>query len=82
MSYEQKDGQGSLFKNTEKETEQHPDYKGSITIAGVPHWLSAWIKTSAKGGKYMSLSAQPKKAAPVKSAPTKPAVDEFDDIAF
>ena len=60
MAYEQKDGQGSLFKNDKKDTEQQPDYRGSITIGGREYWLSAWIKSSKAGQKYMSLSAQPK----------------------
>ena len=62
MAYEQKDGQGSLFKNKRKETEKHPDYTGSITINGVECWLSAWIK-EGKSGKFMSLSVgKPKQA--------------------
>jgi uncharacterized protein (DUF736 family) len=57
MAYEMKDGQASLFKNKRKETENHPDYTGSIMLEGVEHWLSAWIKTPKAGGdKYMSLS--------------------------
>ena len=59
MAYEQKDGQGSLFKNDKAGVETRPDYKGSCTIGGVQYWLSAWIKDGDKG-KWMSLSAQPK----------------------
>ena len=57
MAYEMKDGSGSLFKNKRKETDNHPDYNGSIMLNDVEHWLSAWIKTPKNGGdKYMSLS--------------------------
>jgi uncharacterized protein (DUF736 family) len=57
MAYEMKDGQASLFKNKRKETDNHPDYTGSIMLKGVECWLSAWIKTPKSGGeKYMSLS--------------------------
>ena len=76
MSYEQKDGQGSLFKNEERETEQQPNYRGSLTIGGVQYWLSAWLKESKGGKKYMSLSAQPK--LPPKAAPRAAVRDEFD----
>jgi uncharacterized protein (DUF736 family) len=46
-----------LFKNNRKETENHPDYTGSITLPnGTEHFLSAWLKTAKSGKKYMSLS--------------------------
>lgn len=76
-NYEQKDGSGALFKNSEKESENHPDYRGSIKIGGTEFWLSAWLKTSAKGTKYMSLSAQPKQERAEK--PAKQAAPEFVD---
>ena len=82
MSYEQKDGQGSLFKNDDRETEQHPLYKGSITVAGVQYWLAAWLKESKNGKKYMSLSAQPKEVRNLvkdKPVPVKKSVPDFDD---
>jgi hypothetical protein len=63
MAYEQKPGQGVLFKNDRKEKDTHPDYKGSININGVEHWLSAWIKDGAKG-KFMSLAVGEPKNKP------------------
>lgn len=50
---------GVLFKNDRKESDKHPDYKGSININGEEFWLSSWIKEGQKG-KFMSLSVQPK----------------------
>lgn len=78
MAYEQKDGQGSLFKNKRKESDRHPDYNGSITINGVEHWLSAWIKQPKGGGdKYMSLSlGKPKGERQERAA------DPSDEIPF
>jgi uncharacterized protein (DUF736 family) len=70
-----------LFKNKDKATEKHPDYKGTLNINGVEHWASSWIKTSKNGEKFMSGSITPKNAnntrAPVqsKSAPA----DDFGD---
>jgi uncharacterized protein (DUF736 family) len=78
-NYEQKDGSGALFKNREKETDNHPDYRGSIKIGGVEYWLSAWLKESGKGTKYMSLSAQPKQER--KEKPAKQPAPEFVDDA-
>jgi len=54
---------GVLFRNDKRESESHPNYKGSITIHGVEYWLSAWINEKKDGsGKYMSLKAQPKES--------------------
>lgn len=55
MSYEQKPGGGSLFKNERKEQEKHPDYTGEIvTPEGKKYRLAAWVKEGKKG-KYFSL---------------------------
>lgn len=87
MAYEMKDGQASLFKNKRKATDNHPDYTGSIMLAGVEHWLSAWIKTPKAGGeKYMSLSVgkqkeqrdTPREAPRAQDNPT----DFNDEIPF
>jgi uncharacterized protein (DUF736 family) len=76
--FEQKDGSGALFKNHDKESENHPDYRGSIKIGGTEYWLNAWLKESAKGTKYMSLSAQPKQERTEKPA-KQPAAEFVDD---
>jgi hypothetical protein len=51
---------GALFKNDDKQGDKSPDYKGTLNVDGVEFWLNAWIKTSKKGTKFMSLSAKPK----------------------
>jgi uncharacterized protein (DUF736 family) len=74
---------GSLFKNDRKESENHPDYKGTALINGVEMWMSAWLKTSGSGTKFMSFSFQPKEqqAQPAARQAAKPApVAEFDDL--
>jgi len=83
---------GVLFRNDKKQSDKHPDYKGSMQVAGVEYWLSAWINERKDGkGKYMSLSLQSKEEhrAPVSKEHVKPA-DPFetsseevhDDIPF
>ena len=67
MSYDNTNS-GMLAKNDNKQSDNHPDYNGSINVNGVEFWLSAWIKEGQKG-KFMSLSVQPKEA----KAPAKPA---------
>lgn len=75
---------GALFKNNKKQTEKHPDYTGTINVGGQEFWISSWIKESAKGVKYMSLSVSPKEeqktAPPAKPEPAP--VDDDDSIPF
>jgi hypothetical protein len=71
---------GVLFNERDKKTgDSDRDYGGKINIEGREFWLSAWIKTSAKGVKYMSLSVRPK------DEPTKASDDDDfggDSIPF
>jgi uncharacterized protein (DUF736 family) len=60
MSYDN-NNKGALFKNKDRQSENHPLYKGNITIDGVEYWLSSWLKKSKAGETFMSLSVQPKK---------------------
>jgi uncharacterized protein (DUF736 family) len=79
---------GALFRNDKKETDAHPDYKGSINVGGTDYWLSSWLKTSKDGKKYMSLSVKAKDAAPApapvkrQAAPAQSVADMDDDIPF
>lgn len=73
MSYDNTN-RGTLFKNDRKEKDTHADYRGSINVNGVDHWLDAWIK-QGKNGKFMSLSIKPKEE---RRAP-KPRASGFDD---
>jgi uncharacterized protein (DUF736 family) len=74
---------GSLFRNDRKETENHPDYTGSINVDGTDYWLSAWLKTSKAGKKFFSMSVKPKDAPPVaRAAPAQPEFEPDQDIPF
>jgi hypothetical protein len=74
-NYEHKPDRGSLFRNEEKRDENDRDYVGSINIGGTDYWLSGSVKTSAKGTKYLALSAKPKNEART----AKKAAVPFDD---
>ena len=78
---EPKNNSGALFKNDNKKTEKQPDYKGSGIINGEHKEISAWINTSAKGLKYMSLTFQePREQTEVKTEPLPPIVN--NDLPF
>jgi uncharacterized protein (DUF736 family) len=70
---------GALFRNDDKMEEKHPDYRGNINVAGTEYWLSAWLKTSKNGVRYMSLSVKPKDAESAR--PKESARTDFDDEA-
>lgn len=82
--YEQKDNSGALFVNDKKETENHPDRKGSAKIGGVDYWVSGWVNESKNGTKYMSMKFTEKeeaKAIEAKQAVEAPS-DDLDDLPF
>lgn len=62
MTYETKPNTGTLFENNRKEKETHPDMTGTINIAGVDHWFSAWRKQGSRG-EFLSVSIGNKKEA-------------------
>jgi len=60
-----------------KKIPKHADYRGEINVNGEQFWLNAWLKTSKKGTKFLSLSVKPKAAAAAK--PKSAFADDMDD---
>ena len=82
MTYTPKPNSGSLFKNTRKVSESHPDYTGSIMLEnGKEHYLSAWVKEGTKG-KFFSVSIgkekQPVGFKPAGSDEIKHTIEDSD----
>jgi len=70
---------GALFKNDNKETERHPDYRGQCEINGTKYWVSSWLNTSDKGVEYLSLKFKAKEG----QKPAQAAIaDDFSDAPF
>ncbi len=88
MTFERKDNQGALFKNERKEQDTHADYNGNCRIDGHDYWLNAWVKESAKGGKFFSLSFKRKDGTAARpesfTPPVKKVVERTldDDVPF
>lgn len=76
MAYDNKNS-GAFFKNEKKETDKHPDYRGTINADGTDYWASVWVSTSKKGQKYFSVKLT-KKDARSEEVPPKQ-VDEYTD---
>ena len=81
MAYEMKEMSGSLFINTKKEKDTHPDRNGTALIGGVEYWVSGWIKETKSGDKWLSLAFKTKDEAPRKPQPAVVKDDE-DEIPF
>ena len=64
--FKHKENRGSLFPNEKKDTEMHPDFKGSINVAGEEYWVSMWTADPDKKTAF-SLSVTKKDGAPGKS---------------
>ena len=57
MAYEHKPGQGTLGKAKTKTKDTSPDMTGKIKLMdGKEYWLSGWVKKTANGGEFYSLS--------------------------
>ena len=79
MSNYDNTNRGALFRNERRESDNHPEYTGSINVDGTDYWLSAWVKEGKSGSKFFSLSVKPK------DAPKKPKAkhEELDsDVPF
>lgn len=46
---------GHLNPNPNKKTDKHPDYAGYLKIENIPYRISAWVKNSKDGKKFLSL---------------------------
>lgn len=87
MAFEHKIDSGSIFRNDDRETENHPHYNGSAKIASSSgtidqYWVSGWINETKSGDKYMSLKFKIKDDNKPKTK--RPSLEEeFDgDIPF
>ena len=71
MTQYDNNNRGVLFKNDKRESENQPLYRGNINVDGTDYWISAWVKKSAKGDSFMSLSVSPKEASNYAPAPVR-----------
>lgn len=55
MAYEIRERSGSLFPNTDRQSEASPNATGKALIGGQMYRIAAWKKESASGVFYMTL---------------------------
>lgn len=56
------DNRGAIWKNDRKESDRHPDFKGSAMVAGVEYWVSGWKRgpDDPPNRPALKMSFQPK----------------------
>lgn len=82
-NYEQKEGQGSLFKNEKKTSDKQPDYRGSLKWRNQTLNVAGWVKDSKNGKKFLSLKIEAIDTTNGYQNPEKPQENESnDDLPF
>ena len=83
MSNYDDSNRGAIWKNDKKETDRHPDFKGTMNVDGKDYWVSAWKRKADAhpNAPALSFSVQEKEAQHkqgMKQA-TKSLDNAFDD---
>jgi len=73
---------GALFKNDRKVSPNQPDYRGDINVNGTDFWISAWLKESKKGTKFMSLAVTVKEEMKAAAPVAQPDDGDLEDLPF
>lgn len=77
-----KDNEGVLFGQDEVKSDKHPTHTGTALIEGKEYQISAWLNTSKKGKKYLSLRFnEPREKVEATNTTPAPAF-ENSDIPF
>ena len=79
MAYELREGQGSIFKQSSKPSENSPEYRGTIMVNGDIYELAGWVKQGASGA-FLSLREKLKEGEKPKQ--TKQTDEEEDSLPF
>lgn len=80
---------GVLFVNNKKaEGSKQPDRTGTLNVDGIEYFVDGWVKKSAAGAQFLSLSVKRKQVqpgqqaaqhiAPAKQAAKGSGFDDFD----
>lgn len=77
--YEMKDMSGTLFRETEKKKENHPDFTGKVLVRGESLRIAGWLKQSKAGSTYISLAlSEPRQQQEQPQAPAQSKPDPTD----
>ena len=86
MSNYDNNNRGSIWKNEDRKSETHPQFKGSAEVNGVEYWVSGWLRKADANPKApaMSFSFQAKEQQSAPKTAQAPAndFDSGEDIPF
>lgn len=72
-----------LFKNNKKETENHPDFTGKITLEdGTEKRLACWVRESKNGNKFYSGKMSDFQEQSEQTQSTTAKASSEDDLQF
>ena len=73
---QRKDNTGSMRRNTEKQNDKQPDYKGSVLVAGRLYFISGWDNGDyyklARSSPFLSILEYFPDARVIYDGPTRP----------
>ena len=75
---------GILARNERKDKDSHPDFTGSLNVAGTAYWLSAWVNegrpgSKMEGKKYFSIKLSRKEGGATTGRPVSDDRIVYDD---
>lgn len=74
---------GAIWKNDDKDSDKHPDFKGQANINGQEFWVSAWKRSPDANPKApalkFSFKLKESQAPQAKAAINKPGEDFVED---
>ena len=77
---------GVLFKDEKRTNERAPEYTGTINVRGMDYKISAWIKESKAGKRFLSLAisspAIPPKKVEKPVEPLETTMLDGDELPF
>jgi hypothetical protein len=56
MSNYDNSNRGSVWKNEDRKSDSHPQFKGSAEVDGVEYWVSGWLRKPAANPKAPAMN--------------------------
>ena len=86
MSNYDNNNRGSIWKNEDRKSDTHPQFKGSAEVNGVDYWVSGWLRKADANPKApaMSFSFTAKEQQSATKPIPSPSIgnDDLEDIPF